>query len=501
MRNRNKRVQNGSERRDYRKDRLDKQSSSRFNDVSWYSRNDKILKDAASLSFNNPLGAKTTIVQAAQKQSETLYSVAGICAIGFHALPGISTDNSSAVNLAARDIYAFVRHQNSGSANYDSPDLMMYLLAMDYAYLWFNYCKRAYGTMMQYSQLSRYMPKGLVTAQGFNFDSLQADLADFRYGLNVVAAKLNALYVPNVMTMFIRHSWMVSNMWADSASAKAQVYLYRPYCYMTLSEQNDTPGLQIKHTINPMNLTVSQALSILDNMVSAIVQSEDMNIMAGDLRKAYGAEKAFMLSGVDADYSVRPVYNEEVLQQLHNLTTVGDVANPGLDITIDNNTNALLCNPSVTNQFLLNERSPMLNMRKDDPTPADVMVSSRLTAYAAGSAIYTCGTEVVTQWTIFYNYADTNNPWGPVETVNKGNLYNLTPTAAGVNGLQYLLPITQFDWHPLIWMKSAPTTGTAMYLGVIGDLNNYTVFDAYTLSKMHETAILSELGVPINGTI
>lgn len=103
------------------------------NDPKWYIVNGQLAKDVASFSFNNALGASfeigthglTTLVQPKK------YSLPGIMTIPYVPSIGYSADGTSAANIAAKNFYSFVRHQNSGHANYDSPDLMMYLMAMD----------------------------------------------------------------------------------------------------------------------------------------------------------------------------------------------------------------------------------------------------------------------------------------------------------------------------------------------------------------------------------
>lgn len=480
-----------------------------FNDVAWYARNDKLLRDAASLSFANAVGGKLdldllstdSITMTADPYME---AIPGICSIYFVPTIGQSTDNSSAVNIAARDIYAFVRHANSGSANYDSPDLMMYLLAMDDIYLEWNLCKRAYGLMLQYSQYDRYLPAGLVEACGFDPVDLQNNLANFRYGLNAIAAKINALYVPNVMSFFIRHSWMVSNVWKDSDNDKAQMYAFVPAVDYVLKEQGATPGLSLDATVWPgvRRMTVAGALAGLNRAVAAVIESEDMNIMAGDLRKAYGPEKAFMLSGIDESYAVTPVYNEEVLNQIHNLRCLGNPSG-AIDVTINNNTNAIVYDPTITDPYNERFHGVMLNMPWNDVTPANVMVGSRLTPGWSTSSGFFYGTEFCTNMYI-YQYATSASNWTMVtsQAFGTGLWVPATAATAALEQLYAHIRVSQFDWHPLIWIsENNASTGAVKVKAIMGDIDNYTMVSADTLKKLHDTALLSEFGVPINGTI
>lgn len=130
------------------------------NDPSWYAANSALLRDSASFSFNNPLGNRITLSGAPSSVSiSRTFAIPGVYAIYCGPSIGRSLDNSSPVNIAARNIYSFVRHANSGHSNYDAPDLMLYLLAMDQLYSGLAFMSRAYGVMSQYSQATGIYPK------------------------------------------------------------------------------------------------------------------------------------------------------------------------------------------------------------------------------------------------------------------------------------------------------------------------------------------------------
>ena len=101
------------------------------NDPAYYALNSQLLVDAASHAFSDATGTK--IPWSTKGYNEHLIvpdiaSIPGVMSFRIAPTVGISTDQSSAVNVAARNIYSYVRHANSGHSNYDAPDLMMYLL-------------------------------------------------------------------------------------------------------------------------------------------------------------------------------------------------------------------------------------------------------------------------------------------------------------------------------------------------------------------------------------
>lgn len=493
--------------------------TSKFNDVSWYARNPQILKDAASLSFNNPVGGRTYGLwnkptdRADVYDSFYLGSIPGIMQFGFVPGPGLSKDLTSAVNLAARDLYAFDRKANSGATNYNSPDLMIMLMAMDSIYMMYNLGKRAYGVMWNYEQRSRYMPEALCNACGFSFDDLQSNLATLRYWLNMFAGRINTIFTPATLPIVVRHSWMVSNVWKDSDTYKAQLYVFKPDVYYTLEEMK-TPGMHLEaHGLGA--LTVASYIQIMDQMISKVIESEDIGTISGDLIKAYGEAAKFRITPLEENYVVQPVYNEEVLNQIHNLTTTGNVDPTTANVTYDPNTNCLLWNPHVSDMYWLRNRRTVLNFPWDNVEPANVMVSSRLTSSLDASnqqtdGLFTlsyCGTEFVTVWRIFqYGQNPGVGTTYQLHSVQGGQFINLN-SLSSVGEYTLWIPglmATQFDWHPLLYVfapRVDESTSTQEYTNILGDFNNYTFIDDVVLDKLHTAAVLSEFGVPLNGAI
>lgn len=406
--------------------------SSKYNDVSWYAKNDQILRDAASFSYNQPLGSRIPGGLLAQMdvstdQEETVisqtpvataYSVPGVMTFYTALGPGISTNYGSPLNLAAQNIYSYVRYMNSGAKNYDAPDLMLYLLALDSAYACWNFYKRAYGLVCSYSQSNWYLPKYLVEAQGIDFDNIRGNLADFRQYLNVTAAKLSSFCTPAVMPIFVRHSWMFSNVWADESTPKAQMYQFAPLLFHVYDEISSPNGGYLKPVpfvtftknqdrpthMNPSLKTLSELIVYLDAMIDALTKSEDIGVMSGDILKAYGQERLFKLTPVSEDYSVLPAYNEEVLGQIHNMTIPNNTyhADDIVQFTIkqDVNTGNLLYSPRF-NIDRTSVNTVLLNSHHTSVTPAETMVNSRLITTWSSSAstntrvVTACGTEIV----------------------------------------------------------------------------------------------------------
>lgn len=289
------------------------------NDPQWYFKDSQILADVASFSFNKPLGSRLYINRQLSNpqsvNSVALETVPGLMTMHIAPSIGVSRDAQSPANLAAVNVYSYVRYKNSGASNYDAPDLMLYLIAMDSVYACWNWLKRIYGFASTYSQLNRYEPRAYMLANGVDIDDVTANLADFRGWLNVAANRISAFCVPATMTYNVRHSWLFSNVYKDSNTRKAQQYMYVP-AYFYLYDEATTPKGGILKTIkvlgsdNPYDMTllkVSDLKTILDTMLNALSYAEDIGIMSGDILKAYGEGGLFTVSTFEADYRVEAV--------------------------------------------------------------------------------------------------------------------------------------------------------------------------------------------------
>lgn len=502
----------------------DDNTSHKYNDVSWYAKNQQMLIDAASYSFNNALGTSIPWKSMFNDGAPTItleYSgmlvdstngnraVPGLYSFQFIPTIGVSNSSASPANLAAQNIYSYVRYMNSGAKNYDQADLMLYLMAMDSLYMVFNWMKRIYGYLRTYSQYNRYMPKVYAAADTINFNDFISQMADFRLYINQVAAKLSSYCVPAVMPLFIRHSWMCSNIYKDSDILKAQQYMFVPKYVYKYSETTSTYGGELIPTqlLSSTSLvTFSTLRNLVNGLIDAVAYSEDIGVMSGDILKAYGESKLFKLTPLDPEYIVEPVYNEEVLNQMHNSTTIVPInVTSGWKVTQNPDTGYLIFNPSGA-PVTAHMDKLMLNMPWDSVTPANVMVGTRLSAITetpTGSVtnpvIRACGSEIVLANYVYSMYAN-----GTLTSTDVSDRMIITdPSDTNNFGVPFntIGLVSQFDWHPLyyIWMA----TGTPSHyrlLTMLGDVSNYTLLDGDDLDKLHYTAIMSEFNIPQIGS-
>jgi len=545
-----------SKKRDRRPDREgDTRSKSKIpaiNDISWYAKNAQLLKDAASINFSQMLGLSSDMGPYFNNHTDIMKKQPGVCVIKTYPNWGSGYADyygQDALNIAAQSVYSWVRHQNSGHANYDVPDLMLYIMAMDQAYSMHAELVRLYGVARFFTGYNRYMGRYMVQALGYDYDSIVENLAQLRYEINQFAIKLSSFAVPAIMPIVERHRWMYSNLYMDKPSVKAQIYAFSPYCFGKYYEPSDTSTEDYPYAyIQAFQLhgdtltTFSAVRSALRSFLDNVLKSEDVGIMTGDILKAYGAEKCYVVNALPEDYVVNPVYVPEVLQQIHNLVTVGK---PVFDSN-GGRTNAMLWQEGTTpliqgiqnTEVVVNlpttvDTTPalkekftnatyfcspkILDMPTDNPTPEEVMVATRMmaiprlsaaTAWSSdlftSKATYSCvfyetPADMVVNMYVYSGEYDGNNL--PIK-YELNSMHSFFPyvsnymIAVGEDMLRAIELISKFDMHPILYVYNFFTDDGEPELMTFGQIENYTVIDRAVLERMHVAATLSLLDVP-----
>lgn len=496
----------------------------KFNDPAWYISRDQLAKDVASLSFNNALGAPITIdfdQDGQTSASNFTLNIPGIMTIITVPTMGAASDGAAAINIAAKNIYSWVRHQNSGHANYDAPDLMLYLGAMDSVYCLIAYMMRAYGVARIFSQTNRYVGDALLSAMGLNPTEIRANLANFRSFINMTITKASAFCTPNVMSVYRRHFWMFSGIYKDEDITKSQMYMYRPAAVWQYEETDGVGRLQTVNFASTLStagevtlgtLSLASLRTMVENTLSKLTSSEDINIMSGDILKAYGRENLWVLGLINEDYVVMPVYSAEVLEQIHNTSFIGsrpthniaptdtqvaytmDAFNVYQDPTIGEG--ALLCTPQVVGGKQLGY-SRVIDFDKEDPTPEDVLVATRNTVMGTPMLIGSGDTRKVV--TTLDSFASDLALYATISTISGGVIVNNSIATGDTNYATALVNIiNKFKQAPLLYNMSSSSWDGSLN-GIVGELGNYTVIDYNDLNRMHQSAILAMLGVPFYG--
>lgn len=490
-------------------------STPKSNDVSWYAKNPELLRAAASLPMSVVTGNSLPF-----KSGE---SVPGVMAIDW--IPSFQGNAASdAVNQAANSLYSYVVHANSRNQSYDSVDLMMLIYAGAQAFSFFAHGVRAYGVARMFDQRNKYLPEALLNAMGFNYFDVRDNLSKMWYDLNELVARLSQIWIPNDLPIVERWFWMNSHIYMDSSTVKGQYYVFVPkqvYKYNeTLTSQGG--GLSPVAGWNPTNKnTWSTYMAIMNEMIDALLNSQDRGIIFGDILKAYGAEKIYSVNTIDVDYMATPVYDMEVLMQIENsisctipagnfMQIQGKLYHVGADYNPGQGTGA---KPIAADGGNYGIRQAILNFPfKEEPTPEQIMVATRLMTLGLHSILAPgsgqnrvesympgiCGTEYVYIYRVYSFGASGKLDYALVRSKSSSfkdstlrllHAFDHSPAVYWVDPSD--LPAN--NAYPMDSAKTTSPNPTSSF----SEYNNYTIIDANTLAKMHSTAIYSELGVPV----
>lgn len=523
-RNRKRRTQNEDKMSDLER-QLPNEKLAKPNDVSWYAKNEELLKSSASISFSNTVGLPIGF----EEDENYIQTPMGVMGIYFYPHLGPS---GVAVNAAKNSYYSAVVHANSRNTSYSADDLMLITLAGKDVFAAISNAVRAYGVMKTYDQRNMYLPKAIIDAMHLDFEDLQRNLSQMWFDINQLILESRQIWIPNMFPMIERGIWMNQNVYCDADGVKSQKYVFvqkRYWIYNdTLNEHGG--GLEwVKNGIDPFDFgaemgagplgtrgyTWSEYVGMVRKMIDALMNSTYRGIMMGDIYKAFGAENLFALNPIPSDYVLEPVYDTEVLSQIENSTAFENIysviaQNKNENYLYPNWDSGLTESQEIIDKKVWGMDHTILNFHfPTQPTPAEIMVATRLKTQGvipiySGDKLHSlapavCGTEVVFSYSVFYIAADHQIMHIKYDTLQRGLI--MDPYQAMI--------LSSFDWCP--WILNWGPGGTIKYnmpkaefdkisfepKFALGDYDNYTVISNNELRKLHLTAVFSEYNVPI----
>lgn len=503
-----------------------------LNDWEWYAKFPQLLADTATIPFSWATGTALTVNNVVASQLDT---IPGILTLTVSPTYGLATNPNDALNIASQSLYTFVRHQNSGSRNYDSPDLMLYVLTMTELYSYINWLQRIYGEATLYSHVNRYVPNALLLAENVEPSSIYLNLAQFRSGINQLIAKVAAFAVPATFPLIKRRAFLFNGIYKESESNKDQYYMYTPSSFFKFGLDNDGAGqlviTQIPATSPNNHSTYTDLIGFGESLIDAIFYREDIGIMSGDILKAYGSN-IINLAMVPENYAVLPIYNHIVLEQMKNATSLLGVTSG--NITQDPTKGWLISKPTVTvNRTVLaaaygestvdagtfiraqmalcedrlvttSDLTSSPEMLIENTRDMAIVINGTVTG-TAGNEVFSgnvvCGSEVIHHIAIWqFSYDTTTLQY----TLNQYNYsYAMATSYQGVASAQLaytnrlLSALSAFKYAPAIRMVAYASDVTkAVEERLFFGVDNYGVVDINALTQMHRVALLSEVDVP-----
>lgn len=491
------------------------------NDYTWYTKYPTLFKNVTGINFGNQVGAPFRWNPSLVGQDGNLYpyTAAGVC--GIHFIPTLGAANSTLDTPAARvaaQMYSAMRMKLGSTASYDATDIMLYMGAMDSAYVLYAMGAKIYGMLRYASPFNYYFLERMCTANNVDYSSFADNLANFRSKLNQFAIFLSSRLVPASFDILKRHVWMATNMFTDSETAKAQIYTMVPDGYYVYTEVTAGPGYLKFMPFNYATdasalLTFQMWTAALNNVYESLMGSSDIDQMSADIGKAFEGA-TFTLALIPEDYITPITYSKEVLSQIENCVlsggykarTVneGDLEYGSFDIyqsvglpksprlvqraytTAGLTTSSPAGLVNSIRSILLAKK--LINFHWMNPTQEDIIVATRgipgaitLTTDNTSYGISGYGSEVYTMAVLWDLDADLEMTPTTYTYANQ--------TSSGSNA-QLMCKWVQFDWAPTFWLvnyDASPYNAKFM-----ADIDNYALVDWIQLADMNTNAVLSE---------
>nr|AVX53615.1 putative capsid [Marmot picobirnavirus] len=449
------------------------------------------------------------------------YTVPSIMQLKWIPSPGISRDSTSGMSIAASMLYQFIRGKLNYLTSYAPADLAVAMMCYDSLLIMYHEIVRIFGCVNYYSGYNLALPKALTMAAGldeFGFKDLYQNLANYRLEFNQLVAKMKTIYMPITTTFNEKHMWCAENVWTDSNTHKAQIYIYKVSGVYLWNEMTSDQGSMAEFMSLSDTTSMGGYLTIFDGMIEAMRNSDSLAKIMADLRKAYDNAEGWKPAYLDEDYCIEIGTNDTVCAQIQN-STIYPFTYTDLNITQSVDKNIVLYDPTINlpnqapyvngdvreviTQLALGKQ--LVNFPMDNPNSKDIVEFTRNihtferfepdSADAFPIRFAATSTDYLTTANVFIVDADTVMTTGlhnMFYLINGNTIANMNLTAFNV--------FSAFDWCPrVILINNAAAGKTTAVSGIAWDFNNFVLVPAENLAKLNEAITLSVWNVPADG--
>lgn len=492
-----------------------------MNDLSWYNRHPNLLKAAASIPFVTKAGMTAeagrfgVYFDPTSATAPAKRDIPGVCAIHFDYAFGYSDHDSNApVSIATQELFTRIRDAFSGNLKIDPPDAVLFLMALDQIHAYIAETKRLYRVSAVYSgenyDYTERVWRALTSVNGINLEAFRKARMDVLDQLNIMINSLNQIKFPDFMDLFHRHRWMNEHIYLDEPRANAQTYCFVPNGYFVADVTGDTGTKLVFKSNAPSSGGTQSVNSWLQkgyNMLNDFKKIEDVFTNNGYFKRAFADVPNLYVAELEVGEMQNPVYEAEVLDQIHNLRAVGPVTNQ--TISQDPTNNSLVVTPTISRPasgevgYISSYPEPHLDIPMDEPNPGVVAIATRLAPAISSDGYHLYpSTEYVTTLELFTKAIDDAGyfsiPLTSYETICK--LPGSTPTEGtaymvSVKTLFGLNEAVAFKAFPLIWLDlhmSYPNPVDQPQNMLFGSISNFTTTTEQQLRNINRVCVLSE---------
>nr|AVX53786.1 putative capsid [Marmot picobirnavirus] len=546
----------GKQRNRKPKPRVEEQVEAQTNDPQWYFADPVLSALAGDLNWTYPAGRPVPIyvrkdaafVRWPQKQNGqyvqnadwSYKKIPSILSVRVYPSVGNSIDPSSPINTAAKGIRAYQRSTSTGSTNYDSPDLMMYIAANADVYSYIVWLQRIAAIVPMSNQLNYSYPELMLQANYVDPVDVTTNIRHLWSGIESLIVKAARLVVPSekVLPIFARRAFMFSSVYTEGSSTKDQLYMYTPAAFYKFGIDDRGQGQLVlagEDMFKPgVYNTVDQLIAFGNQLINAIYSDDTHATMSGDLMKAY-AGNIVKLAPLNVDAVIAPTFDITVLEQIKNAIAVGKLIGGSV-----NQVNTVGDQPYITSVYygaegigLGNDTPNYFQVNAQTTLGSSLMVTTSTVDVSTALAVentrlvvgldfaqyeqpgHGSNTGDTAAWAIvsgseiceaFYTW--TSNGLGDTPQWDRHIYAHVSHANSSLDETITLWRQTQdiasFKFHPRVaeFVEAPKVPGTVkqeeslvIYVGDTFDYDNFAILNLDVMREMHESCLLSLFGV------
>jgi len=544
-----------------------KEGKELFNDIHWHNKYADLLETVAKLPFNRLGGMAVDLTNGVASAKVIRTSVMRLL---FTLSIGVCDKESDGFQAEIRKLYLAMKRKYRGLNTYETADLAYVILAITSFFLWLCKGERIYGVLNYYAIQNRDVPYTLVRALGIDYKDFNSHLADFRAGLNYLITRAQSLCLPNGISALERWFFLESNIFKDSEGARSAYYVFDiDEVFMFSGTYADTGSAAIgfdytKNLTASDMMEVSEYLSIGEELIEALLTDDDVTLILGDVVSYFtnpssGVIDVMGMNIVPENYTVVPGYSEEVLEQVHNCSFIGEdlcIRSAQAGWTLDSSklpsgNTYLIANSLTLHDFCQSGgvciHKPFICSKSSNTnfTP-DVLTGYTYPGYISqnpgNEAKNVAGTRILDSWKDNPSHEDVTEMtrlittseyrFGIYGTNNAARIDDITSTGSEIithielfpslyaknqskitlsqvlsGNIDPLIALTNFDWHPILYkmLFSSSSIGgrTQMYNAyasdqryiIGGDTDNYRTISSDLLKPINDVVIMSNFKI------
>lgn len=402
------------------------------NDFAWYNKNPQLLTSAGSIIFSKRYGDLYTSYRYTGTSKMTVESgnrsVGGVIRARFTEFISAQGSDADPINIAAKNLYTWLRHKNSGAKVYQQSDLIQVLLSSGSVKVAIEFAKKIIRCVASYSPVNRFTMRGVVPYNAAEFTNITQNLANYTARLNLIIAKATSIVIPKDIPVFARWKWLAANVWRDDELSKCSYYSFDP--------ENLWHYDWVNHKCTMVSIvkpTFKDLLDAIELEIDNLLSYDDYGTISGDILKAYDESGLDVTTGMNLGEVLEAAHDPDAIRQFKNMVVTGNqIGTYELDQN-PNNLQLLYTKCSDNNlqtalpgKFVFQTSTyeqvpdagfiylPKLCVTSDQPSVEECVEQTRLTAviktaqtgYPAPIAYLDyVGTEIITDCRVYY-YTD-----------------------------------------------------------------------------------------------